>query len=220
LSPITDINTAFTYARESVSAEVAAIRYGLQINRAHRAKCPFHGGEHYNLSFKGVGFNCFVCGASGDSIEFTRLLFGYEKPIEALKRLNEDFGLGINLVGADIIRSRTQPRSLRADNIRPYSAVIRDIIAEVHRVLWEYERGLSYVKRELKPLYSCEEPLDLWVYALHNADYAEALVDWFDETGEEEQLKYIEKERNKLNEYERINRVIDGIRRYKKYGAE
>jgi hypothetical protein len=92
-----DINNAFEITGENVSAERAAAYYGIEIKK-HRCRCPFHNGKDFNLSFKNGGFNCFVCGTHGDSIEFVRLLFGYQKPFEALKRINEDFCLGLGLL--------------------------------------------------------------------------------------------------------------------------
>jgi hypothetical protein len=84
----------FKQVREAVTAEQAARFYGLDIQH-HRAKCFIHGGTHYNLSFRGGGFKCFICGEGGDSIEFVRQLQRLATPLDVLKRLNEDFSLGV-----------------------------------------------------------------------------------------------------------------------------
>ena len=50
--------------------EGVAERLGLQVKR-HKALCPFHDDHHASLSFKVSKntYRCFVCGASGDTID-------------------------------------------------------------------------------------------------------------------------------------------------------
>lgn len=84
----------FDEIKRAVSAEQAARHYGLEINsRIHRAKCPFHNGEHENLSFHGGGYHCWVCGASGTSIDFTMNYLGLSSAMDAAHRLDRDFNL-------------------------------------------------------------------------------------------------------------------------------
>lgn len=45
-------------------------RYNIGINRKNKALCPFHDDTKPSLSVKGKIFNCFACGAKGDSIDF------------------------------------------------------------------------------------------------------------------------------------------------------
>ena len=62
--------------------------------RKNRIPCPIHNGEDYNFCFSDSGFHCFVCGASGDVIGFVQELFSL-RFIDAVKKLNDDFGLGL-----------------------------------------------------------------------------------------------------------------------------
>lgn len=87
---------AFHEVRESITAKEAAQRYGLQLDRAGRALCPFHNDHHPSMSFKQGRFRCWACGANGDSIDLTARLLRLT-PVEALGRLNADFGLGLAL---------------------------------------------------------------------------------------------------------------------------
>ena len=82
----------FREVRERVSARDAAERYGAHIDRHGRALCPFHADHRPSLSFKGARFRCWSCGARGDCIDLTAQLLGLT-PIQAVARLNEDFGL-------------------------------------------------------------------------------------------------------------------------------
>jgi hypothetical protein len=201
-------NSAFEIVRESVTAEQAAIMYGAEVNRQHRAKCPFHNGQDYNLSFHKGGFNCFVCGEKGDAIGFTQKLFGYIKPIDALKRLNNDFRLGLEL-NTDT-PSKIDYGALK--NIRKKAAE-RDLPECVRNILWEYVLNLEWIKRELAPKTPDDEHPDIWVYALHNADYAQYMLDCYDCETDAEKLKYITENRKAVGEYEKFNRVVDGLLR-------
>jgi hypothetical protein len=132
--------------------------------------------------------------------------------------MNEDFGLGINFgnenVGADSIRPNAQKQTPRADNIRPYETQIaiikrkaaeRELIDRVRRILWEYECSLRKIRRE----YISK---DLWIFSLHNLDYAEYITEHFDSLPREKQIELIKNERKKLIEYERFNRNIERVR--------
>lgn len=90
---MTDI---FRDARERVAAIEVARRYGLEINRYEKAICPFHAEDTPSLSFKNGRFKCFGCGVSGDSIDFTAKYLGLDA-MDAVRRLNEDFMLGLPL---------------------------------------------------------------------------------------------------------------------------
>ena len=76
--------------------EVAEM-YGFHVNgRTNKMLCPFHGDKKPSLHVypgKG-GFYCFVCGAGTTVIDFVMRLFGMDF-LDACKKLNEDFRLGI-----------------------------------------------------------------------------------------------------------------------------
>ena len=86
----------FREVRERVSARDAAERYGATIDRHGRALCPFHNEHRPSMSFKGARFRCWSCGARGDCIDLTAQLLGLT-PIQAVTRLNVDFGLGLGI---------------------------------------------------------------------------------------------------------------------------
>jgi hypothetical protein len=203
-------SNAFEIVRESVAAERAAVYYGIEIKR-HRANCPFRGGEHFSLSFHGGGFLCFSCQTKGDSIEFVRLLFRYQKPFEAVKRINNDFCLNLDLeVGKPIKPNYSTPKEIQA--LRKKTAE-RDLPEAVRRILWEYQLNLDWVKRTYAPKTPDDEPQDICVYSLHNVDHAQYLLDCYECMTRENLLKYILNERGNLTEYERFNRVIGQLRR-------
>lgn len=74
--------------------------YGLQVDRAGKAHCPFHNEKTASFSLhesQPQYYKCFGCGKSGDVISLTADLLGYSNQADALRRLNEDFSLGLEL---------------------------------------------------------------------------------------------------------------------------
>lgn len=90
----------FDRIKESVPMREAVEYYGFRVNRHGRMPCPFHNGRDPNLRVYpgGRGYHCFVCGATGDVIDFAARLFGLDAR-QAARRLNEDFRLGLALDG-------------------------------------------------------------------------------------------------------------------------
>ena len=108
------LRSLFARCRESVTAEAAAQRYGIAVKRGG-ALCPFHHDTRASLSFHNGRYRCFACEAHGDCIDFTARLLGLS-PIEALRRLNDDFDLGLPLnrplVGEELGEARQRSRSI------------------------------------------------------------------------------------------------------------
>lgn len=83
----------FQTVKENVTARQAAEQYGLKINRNWMICCPFHDDRHPSMKVD-KGFCCFACGAKGDVITFVADFF-YLAPLEAAKKLAEDFQIPI-----------------------------------------------------------------------------------------------------------------------------
>lgn len=66
--------------------------YGLEINRAGFAACPFHPDNTPSLKIYEDHYYCFGCGAHGDVTDFTARLFRISQ-YDAAVKLNDDFGL-------------------------------------------------------------------------------------------------------------------------------
>ena len=95
------MGTLFDEVRCHVTALDAARLYGLEFDRAgRRARCIWHSPDrHPSLSFKGGYCRCFACNNGGSSIDLVAKLFGLS-PLDAAKRLNEDFRLGLDVAPA------------------------------------------------------------------------------------------------------------------------
>ena len=95
------MGSLFDEVRSRVTALDAARLYGIQFDRSgRRARCIWHSPDrHPSLSFKGGYCHCFSCGGGGSSIDLTAKLFGLSA-LDAAKRLNEDFHLGLDAAPA------------------------------------------------------------------------------------------------------------------------
>ena len=81
-----------------VPMRVLCDRYGITVNRDHKAICPFHPDRSPSMEvYDGSrGWWCFVCNQGGDVIDFTRRYFNLTFR-GAMERLNEDFSLHLPL---------------------------------------------------------------------------------------------------------------------------
>lgn len=95
------MGSLFDEVRSRVTALDAARMYGLEFDRSgRRARCIWHSPDrHPSLSFRGVYCHCFSCGGGGSCIDLVARLFGLP-PLDAAKRLNEDFRLGLDVAPA------------------------------------------------------------------------------------------------------------------------
>lgn len=87
----------FSDVRRLVSAREVAELNGLHPNRSGFVCCPFHHEKTPSLKlFPDGGWKCFGCGKGGSSIDFEAALYDLN-PLDAVKRLNSDFHLGLDL---------------------------------------------------------------------------------------------------------------------------
>ena len=88
--------TVFDSVKAMVPMTDAAKLYGYEPNRSGYIRCPFHNEKTASMKLYYRDFHCYGCGAHGTVIDFTAKLLDLD-PLGAVKRLNEDFKLGIDL---------------------------------------------------------------------------------------------------------------------------
>ena len=73
---------------------------GLNLNRAHFCKCPFHTENTASLSVseKKQVWKCFGCGKGGDAINLVEDLLNINA-YQAAKYINDNLGLGLDFKG-------------------------------------------------------------------------------------------------------------------------
>lgn len=161
----------FRECRERVSAQDAAARYGLEVNRRGKARCPFHNERTPSMGFKDGRYHCFGCGASGDAVDLTARLFGLA-PLAAVEQLNADFALGLPL------RRQPTPEDLQA-------ARRRREVAEAHREFEEWRKAFIFrlsrvfllAHETLKTATALDDLTSEQVLAVRWQSYVEYLID-------------------------------------------
>ena len=86
----------FEEVKRLVTVPEAAEFYGFHQNRSGFISCPFHSEKTPSLKLRPASWRCYGCGKSGTVIDFIGELFGLS-PIDAVRRINEDFRLGLPL---------------------------------------------------------------------------------------------------------------------------
>ena len=79
----------FEAVKQTVTTRQAAECYGIYVNRAGKANCPFHNDRTPSMTVD-KRFHCFGCGADGDVIDFTAQLYGLDAK-SAAEKLAADF---------------------------------------------------------------------------------------------------------------------------------
>ena len=93
-------------------------KYGFVPNYAGFVCCPLHGEKTPSLKvYSGNrGWHCFGCGESGDIIDFVMAIFGISFA-DAMKKLNEDFCLGLP-IGRQLDRREKEEFAKRQAEMR------------------------------------------------------------------------------------------------------
>lgn len=135
---------------------------------AGRIPCPFHNGKDRNLSYSPDLWQCWVCGEKGNTITFVAKLFGLSN-IDALRKIDEDFGLGI--VGKHVslktkrkieaARTQRAKESREEERYRKCCEELHDIneylrkheVTEITDELSEMIHRRSYLEAEIEELW-------------------------------------------------------------------
>ena len=190
--------TIFEEVKELVDVEAAARHYGVEVHRGNMALCPFHMERHPSCKLYDDHYYCFGCQAHGDVIKLVQELFGL-KPIEAVKQINSDFGLGLDV---------DKPPDMAAVNRRKQEIAERKAeqakIERIYNILLRYYTLLDRYKIRFAPKTPDDEIDGRFVYALQNIGYAEYMLETFNRFDKEQQEE-IKLEVDRIErEYKRI----------------
>lgn len=175
--------TIFDDIKELVDVPNAARSYGVEVHRGNMALCPFHNERHPSCKLYADHYYCFGCQAHGDVIKLVQELFGL-RPIEAVKQLNSDFGLGLDLAKPPdmekVNRRRREIAERKAEKAR---------VEHMYDVLLRYFTLLDKYKMLYAPKTPDEETDRRFVYALQNIGYAEYMLEAFNRFDKEQQAE-------------------------------
>jgi len=127
--------------KELVPVPEAAKYYGFIANRAGFISCPFHADRTPSLKLHPASWKCFSCSEGGSVIDFAGKLFGLSPP-EAVRKLNDDFSLGLPLTAPMTESERRQAkedadrRKFVSETMREYEAWRDRIIRRLKVCLW------------------------------------------------------------------------------------
>lgn len=165
--------TVFEQVKSAVDMKTVAEGYGLHIDRGGMCICPFHNERTPSARIYPENLHCFGCGTHVDVIGFTQKMSGLDKPIDAVKKLNQDFGLHIE-VGTTPTAEEVSEYQKRIAEKREYEAWEKWAWRTLNDYLW-----LIREWRQLAPASPDEIPDKRFVYSLHHLDYAEYLCQEF-----------------------------------------
>lgn len=185
--------------KQSISTREAAERYGIEVKRNGMACCPFHDDKNPSMKVD-QRFHCFGCGADGDVINFTSMLYNLS-PKEAAEKLAQDFGLAYD--------SQAPPKHY----IRQKSEAQKFKEAEKHcfRVLADYLHLLRKWETAYVPA-DPSIPVEAWhprfLEVLQYKSYVEYLLDLFIYGTLEEKKEWLTEHTTKINYLERRNKIM------------
>ncbi|KAF5034803.1 DNA primase [anaerobic digester metagenome] len=104
--------------------------YGIDLNRAKKVKCPFHEEKtaSFSVSENKQIWHCIGCGEGGDVISLVEKLFDL-KPIDACKKINDDFNLGVT--GKPNKKAIDQRKNMKA--FKDWQEYTCHVLTEWHR---------------------------------------------------------------------------------------
>jgi len=87
------------HIKQQVTMRDVAERYGFAVStRTRKILCPFHNDSKPSMQIYpgNKGYFCFVCNEGGSVIDFVMKYFGLSY-VDAVKKLNDDFHLGLDI---------------------------------------------------------------------------------------------------------------------------
>ena len=171
----------FREVKERVTARQVAERYGLKVSRNGMACCPFHNDKHPSMKTD-QNYYCFACGVKGDAVNYVAVLFELSQ-FEAVKKINEDFSLGIPIGKQEVGRKR-KPEVRKKEKIPTKEERIQFVQKKIDgwakdaaNVLLRYLRWMEFWKEFYKPESVEAEWHPLIVEAVQNESKISYLVD-------------------------------------------
>ena len=143
--------------------------YGVKISRGGMTLCPFHKERTPSAKIYPDALHCFGCGTHVDVIGFTQKMFALVGPIDAVKKLNDDYGLNID-IGKAPTAEEVSEYVKRAEERRAYEQWEKQAWRTLNDYLWLMRDWQEYAPRS-----PAEKPDDRFVYSLHHLDWAEYL---------------------------------------------
>ena len=160
--------TVFEAVKQTVTTRQAAENYGIDVNRAGKAQCPFHNDRTPSMKVD-KRFHCFGCGADGDVIDFTSKLYGLDAK-SAAEKLAADFQISYTHHGRKDATKIPVPKKTEVQ-------MYRNLEARCFQVLSNYLHLLRNWEQSYAPNPEDETWHPLFLEALQKKEHIEYLLD-------------------------------------------
>ena len=166
----------FEQVKNALDIISVAEMYGVNVVNGTKALCPFHDDTNPSMSFKDDICTCWVCVKTFDCIGLVSELFDL-KPLEAVKKLIQDFGLNI-AIGQPVSKDYINQINKEKELISLFDKWEKDAFITVT----DYLHLLNNWKQQYAP--TKEEFMsgsinEKYVETCHKIDYIEYLTDVF-----------------------------------------
>lgn len=146
--------------------------------RHNRTSCPFHNGKDNNFSYNDKVYHCFVCGVKGNIITFVKEYFGLDF-MNAISKLNDDFGLGLPINSKMTLRQRKDflDKAKVRERQKEQRRIKEENYIKLHNSLWDEWTRLDNNRRDYAPKSLGDDFHPLYVEAVNKIDYQSYLID-------------------------------------------
>lgn len=197
----------FEEIRNCLDIRMVTERYGIEIKRNNTCLCPFHDDHHPSAHIYPNAFHCFTCNVHYDILGFVMELFGLSA-IDAVKKLNDDFNLGIRF-GYE--KEYHNPKYSEAAEIQKIKKKKRErfekweqeVYQTIHDYLWFMRDWFEKYKPSPNDTY-IDERFHIANVEYHHAE--EFSLGWIQQFSNEEKVEWkwvVDKMRNFLDEHKK-----------------
>lgn len=197
----------FEEIRNCLDIRMVTERYGIEIKRNNTCLCPFHDDHHPSAHIYPNAFHCFTCNVHYDILGFVMELFGLSA-IDAVKKLNDDFNLGIRF-GYE--KEYHNPKYSEAAEIQKIKKKKRERFEKweheayqtIHDYLWFMRDWFEKYKPSPNDTY-IDERFHIANVEYHHAE--EFSLGWIQQFSNEEKVEWkwvVDKMRNFLDEHKK-----------------
>ena len=169
------MTNVFEHVKNNTDIIEVAKRYGIEINKQDKALCIFHDEKTPSMSFfKDKYFTCFSCRAKGSAIDLVMKLFNLTA-IDACKKINDDFDLGLDLANGNYKPDTEQIK--RLEHGRKLKESLKNWIDETHSEYSTLRKKYQKDLKKYKPSLENEEISDRYAEAVNKIKYVEQVLD-------------------------------------------
>lgn len=179
--------TVFEIAKEKLPLRDVLESYGISVNTNGMCLCPFHSDKTPSCKVYPDSLHCFGCGEHHDIISFTKAYFNLSTQLNALKKLNDDFALGLSLD-----KSQKPNKSEISEYVKRKTE--KEQYEQWEKSAWKTLRDRFRLMREFKEKYAPKNPYDnidaRFVVACHYLEHSEYVLEEYMNTPFDERNQF------------------------------